>query len=152
KFLEDHTATIERNRTAELAVAEREYELSTVVHDINNTVQDLSLLCDGILEGIGTDEPARNQTFAPKIERIATIARSMATMVSDAKRRRELERLQDLSPREVVEVSGVLRELIEFARIRAERKRITVEATDLGEEEIWVNISAREHFETILRN
>ena len=53
-------------------------------------------------------------------------ARSMATVVSDAKRKRELERLVDLSPREIVEVEEVLQELTAFAAVRAERKRIEV--------------------------
>lgn len=139
--------------------AEREYELSTLVHEINNTVQDLSLLCEGLLEDIphnghGTPEArvlddAGN--YSSRLRRIIVMARSMATVVSDAKRKRELERLPDLAPREFVEVVPVVREILEFAKIRGERRRIRVEGVT-SQERLWVKVSAREHLETILRN
>ena len=44
-----------------------------------------------------------------RVKRIAVIARSMATVVTDAKHRRELELTQDLTPKEVVEVCEVVR-------------------------------------------
>jgi len=134
---------------------EREYELGTLVHDINNTVQDLTLLCEMMLEDDGKEGGADKRS-EPKgeeqIKRIAVIARSMATVVSDAKRRRELEKLSDLTPRETVEVTETLREIALFAKVRAERKRIVVKTTGLDHQAVWVKVSAREHLETIVRN
>ena len=138
---------------AELQVSQREYELSALVHDINNTVQDLTLLCELIHEAlptIRTDEGLAE--LSQRVRRISVLARSVATVVSDAKRRRELERIEDLSPRELVEVSGVVADLATFATVRAERKRITVEPPVPSGEELWVRVSVREHLETILRN
>ncbi|MCB0322633.1 MAG: hybrid sensor histidine kinase/response regulator [Bdellovibrionales bacterium] len=150
RFAEDSRQFSER-------LQEREYELSAMVHDINNTVQDLTLLCEGILEDAlsedgGSDGPGERGLLAEQIRRIADIARSVATVVSDAKRRRELERLADLQPRELVEVCSALREVVGFATLRAERKRISVQMEALPPHDVWVRISVREHFETILRN
>ncbi len=137
-----------------LELQQREYELSSLVHEINNTMQDLTLLCDSIVEG--DDEQDAGQpaqlTLREKVQRIGNIARSVATFVSDAKRRRELEKLEDLSPRELVEVTEVMRELAGFAALRAERRRIVVEPPELPETPVWVRVSVREHLETILRN
>ncbi|MFN8392109.1 MAG: response regulator [Bdellovibrionota bacterium] len=137
--------------------AQREYELSALVHDINNTVQDLTLLCEMILEESqpdGIDEASHdsNSGVVERVTRIAAIARSVATVVSDAKRRRELEKLEDLTPRELVEVREVIRELVSFAAIRAERKRILIGQPKLPNEPVHVLISVKEHLETILRN
>ncbi len=138
--------------------AQREYELSALVHDINNTVQDLTLLCENIIDrrptlhGMRMEEIAANAGMVEQVKRIAAVARSVATVVSDAKRRRELERTEDLTPRELVEVNEVLRELVSFATIRAERKRIQIEELTLPEEKIYVMVSVKEHLETILRN
>lgn len=144
------------SQAVEAQVIQREYELSTLVHDINNTVQDLTLLCEMILEDFPEEEappaPGAEPSVALRVKRIAAIARSVATVVSDAKRRRELEKLEDLTPRELVEVTEVIRELVSFAAIRAERKRITVEQPALPAENIFVLISVKEHLETILRN
>ncbi len=135
----------------------REYELSAMVHDINNTVQDLTVLCESLsddLFGRDSDEKAEElseEELGERINRISVIARSMATVVSDAKRKRELEGLVDLSPKELVNVSPVLDEIVSFSRIRAERKRIGVEySRTIGDQ--WVKVSAREHFGTIIRN
>ena len=130
--------------------ADREFELSALVHDINNTVQDLTLLCESIVED--GDAEGQSETVVSRIKRIEGIARSVATVVSDAKRKRELEQLDDLSPRELVEVTGVLDEVCSFAKLRAERKRIVVEQDYLKTQRNWVKVSVREHLETILRN
>lgn len=145
---------------SELTQVEREYELSTLVHDINNTVQDLTLLCDSALEVISGDADSssgettveQRNSLNGALRRIATIARSMATVVSDSKRKRELERLQDLTPRELIEINETLEELVSYATVRAERKRIVVRSVGLGSEKLWTKISAREHLDTILRN
>ncbi len=138
---------------ADASRAEREYELGTLVHDINNTVQDLTLLCDGIGEEAEKIAEPYGHVLLMQMERVVTMARSMATVVSDAKRRRELERLSDLTPRELIEVNQVVREVVEFARIRGERRRVEVRCTNLEQHEpYWTRISAREHLETILRN
>ena len=134
---------------------EREQDLSALVHDINNTVQDLTLLCDSILEDLlpetGDDSELQDE-LSVHVRRIATIARSVAIIMSDAKRRRELEKMADLEPREMVEVGAVIREVVSFAMLRAGRKRIFVEQPRLPGEELWVKVSVREHLETILRN
>ena len=88
----------------------------------------------------------------PRVKRIEGIARSVATVVSDAKRKREHEQLDYLRPRELVEVTAVVCEVLSFAKLRGERKRITVEGKQLPEEELWVKVSVREHLESILRN
>lgn len=142
---------------AEQQAAQREYELGTLVHDINNTVQDMTLLCESILERFDPDEAQtpsveKEHEVVASVERLAAIARSVATVVSDAKRRKELERLEDLTPRELVEVNSVVTDLVSFARLRAERKRITVQDPRLSSEPVFVRISVREHLETILRN
>ena len=138
---------------------DKEYELSTLVHDINNTVQDLTLLCDSIHDLIGKKEsktskadPDINKNLNVKVKQIAVIARSMATIVSDAKRKRELEKLDDLKPKEDVCVNEVIKDLIAFAKVRAERTRIEINLKNEIEEDLWTKISAREHLETILRN
>ncbi len=149
-----------RERSFERRLQEREYELNALVHDINNTVQDLTLLCDTVLEDLlGENRPAEpldsgsaTGELCAQIRRVANIARSVALVVSDAKRRRELERLPDLRPREMVEVSRVIREIASFSVIRAERKRVEVDFSCTSDEEVWVRISAREHLEAILRN
>ncbi len=142
----------ESERRSELAQTEREYELGVLVHDINNTVQDLTVLCESIVDDISA-APGCESTFTGRIDRIAAIARSMAAVVSDAKRKRELERIVELNPREAVDVFNVVQEIVTFSTVRAERKRIGVRLK-LGEssEPLWVKISAREHLETILRN
>jgi signal transduction histidine kinase/CheY-like chemotaxis protein len=145
------------NQIVDSQATQREYELSALVHDINNTVQDLTLLCELILEDAEQDSldrrgTAENSEIVKRVTRIAAIARSVATVVSDAKRRRELEKLEDLTPRELVEVREVIRELVSFAGIRAERKRILIEQPRLPDEPVYVLISVREHLETILRN
>jgi len=138
--------------------AQREYELSALVHDINNTVQDLTLLCENIIDrrptlhGARIEEINANAGMVDQVKRIAAVARSVATVVSDAKRRRELERTEDLTPRELVEVTEVVRELVSFATIRAERKRIQIDEPILPEEKVYVMVSVKEHLETILRN
>ncbi len=134
---------------SEATQMEREYELSTLVHDINNTVQDLTLLCDSVLDDL-TDQT--NATVAAQVRQIGVMARSMATVVSDAKRKRELERLSDLTPRELIEVTTIIEEIVAFATVRAGRKRIQATGEGLSDEKLWVKLSAREHFETILRN
>ena len=159
--LQEQTLRVEASKLQQNEQAEREYELSALVHDINNTVQDLTLLCDSIVEAVPNSaagvfswdsEGMDSQRFIPTIKRISITARSMATVVSDAKRKRELERLQDLRPRELVEVCEVLNEILAFAKVRAERKRIVVNLAKLPHELLWVKISAREHLETIVRN
>ena len=136
-----------------LELQQREYELSSLVHEVNNTMQDLTLLCDSIVETEeGGDDSTPHLSLRDKVVRIGNIARSVATFVSDAKRRRELEKLEDLSPRELVEVTEVMRELAGFAALRAERKRIVVEPPVLPDAAVWVRVSVREHLETILRN
>ena len=137
--------------------SEREYELSAIVHDINNTVQDLTLVCDSMIEELqaqSRDEPTSDQDvqLLPRIKRIEGIARTVATVVSDAKRRRELERLDDLTPRELVEITEVVLEVASFARLRAERKRTSVVVQQDEGSAVWVKVSMREHLETILRN
>lgn len=151
--IDNEMSTREQEVLFRQAQVTREYELNTLVHDINNTVQDLTVHCDSIIDGL--TEP--NEQRSPKelllqIGRINTIARSMATVVSDAKRKRELERSSDLSPKETVDLTEVLQEIVNYARIRAERKRIKVSLCPLPHERVLVKISAREHLETILRN
>lgn len=166
--------------TCDAAQTEREYELSTLVHDVNNSVQDLTLLCDSILEhfeeeGIAQsdsklsqslDHPedqdeksktnssniSKDTSLVGQVQRIAVMARSMATVVSDSKRKRELERIQDLTPREMVEAIEVVKDMVSFATIRGERKRIQVTLSGALENQAWCKVSAREHLETILRN
>lgn len=158
KRLEQEQVLCQREKEFESRAKEREFELGALVHDINNTVQDLTLLCDSILEKAQPDPTGvytagvGSSDFESDIERIAAIARSVATVVSDAKRKRELEKLRDLRPRELVEVTRVLSDIVMFARIRAERKRITVDYTCKFQGEVWIRISVREHLETILRN
>lgn len=135
-----------------LELQQREYELSSLVHEVNNTMQDLTLLCDSIVEDDEGEPSVPPMAMKDKVVRIGNIARSVATFVSDAKRRRELEKLEDLSPRELVEVTEVMRELAGFAALRAERKRITVSPPVLPDHPVWVRVSVREHLETILRN
>ena len=130
---------------------QREYELGALVHDINNTVQDLTLLCENILEK-SSEKHGEDSELVDQIQRIEGIARCVATVVSDAKRKRELERMDDLRPREHVHVQPVIEELASFAILRAERKRIEVKVEIPGDEELWIKISVREHLETILRN
>lgn len=146
---EQATGLMERTQS------ERELELGTLVHDINNTVQDLTVLCDMLIED-PDDKDNSAGSVDPKAEgtvrRIAEIARSMAAVVSDAKRKRELEMLSDLRPRETVSVKEVLTEILSFARIRGERKRIDVSGPEKFDESVFVRVSAREHLETILRN
>jgi signal transduction histidine kinase/CheY-like chemotaxis protein len=147
-------ARVEIAETFEGKFQEREYELGALVHDINNTVQDMTLLCDEMLEGAEGSEVAAElpKGFVGSIRRIALIARSVATVVSDAKRKRELERMSDLRPRECVELTEVVKDIGAFASIRAERKRIAVELPDKVTERAWVKVSVREHLEAVLRN
>jgi signal transduction histidine kinase/CheY-like chemotaxis protein len=149
----------EQSERYEQKALEREYELGALVHDINNTVQDMTLLCESILEESlaevvhGSAAPKeREEILSSQIKRIADVARCVATVVSDAKRKRELERLSDLRPREMVEVTNVLDDILAFASIRAARKRIHVEFPESSTEQLWVRVSVREHLETILRN
>ncbi len=133
---------------------EREYEMGALVHDINNTVQDMTLLCDEMLEGMEEEEQSSESSgaFVSSVRRIALIARSVATVVSDAKRKRELEKMSDLRPREIVEVTEVVQDIGAFASLRAERKRINVALPSAGTECAWVKVSVREHLEAVLRN
>jgi len=142
------------SQAIEAQANQREYELNTLVHDINNTVQDLTLLCELILEDSTADPGTKSEDslVIERVKRIATIARSVATVVSDAKRRRELERLQDLTPRELVEVTEIVRELVLFSTIRAERKRIQILIGEMPQQKLYALVSFREHLETILRN
>lgn len=157
----EQQVSVELGRRAENWKAEREYELSALVHDVNNTVQDLTLLCEAMLEQVADlrkSQPEQLQAvlntdrLIADIERITIIARSVATVISDAKRRRELEKLEDLTPRELVEITSVVAEVISFAVLRAERKRIRVLSSVPSSEKLWVRFSVREHLETILRN
>lgn len=151
-FLEKK-AYLKESQINQLAKEEREYELSALVHDINNTVQDLTVLCDSLNEDVEKIDDTNLETkdFSKRLDKINVIAKSMATVVSDAKRKKELDRLKDLSPKELVNVSKVLDDIVEFSKIRAERKRIDIKYGKV-DSSIWIKISAREHFETIIRN
>lgn len=156
-----------------------EYELSSLVHDTNNSVQDLMMLCDGIIEichehrmrdhqnnsieqhSIITDAM---ESISMRIGRVLTVSRSISTVVSDGKRKRELENLQDLSPREKVIVQDVIQGAIGYAAIKAERRRIKLQTghilcqqnvdngQDVPIDQVKVMVSSREHLESIVRN
>lgn len=140
---------------------ERDYELSSLVHDINNTVQDQALICESLVEELGPPDagPGRMlndgqlRTLISKIQRIAVSSRTMATVVSDVKRKRELDRLEDLAPRELVDLGSVVREAVPFAQSRSERRRINVAAPEQNElDDLWVRVSSFDHLETVVRS
>lgn len=148
----------------------RDYELGVLVHDINNTVQDLTVYCDSVQEQLDCPKKANDPEEWRKdvnraIRRIAVTARTMAMTVSDAKRRREIDTKVELSPCEVVNVAEVIDETYCFAQIRAERKGMLINRSftlcegeseeliySLDIQNLWVRVSAREHLEAVLRN
>lgn len=127
----------------------RELELSSLVHDINNTVQDLTILCDSIIEG---GDAHRDSESIKKVKQISAISRTVATVVSDAKRRREIDSSTSLAPSENVNLIHVLVALCDFARVRASQRGIELKTNFDSEAVAWVQVSSREHLETILRN
>jgi len=124
----------------------REFELSSLVHDINNTVQDLTILSDSLLEDNSDSEKEQ------RVAKISAIARSVATVVSDAKRRREIDSQTEFQASNEIDILKVLKELLEYAEVRAEQRGINFESKLDGNESIFVKVSSREHLETILRN
>jgi signal transduction histidine kinase/CheY-like chemotaxis protein len=138
---------------AESRLKERDYEMNSLVHDVNNTVQDMTLLCDVLIEDlVGKSENEEASKLLVPVKRISAMSRSVSILVSDAKRSRELEKQLDLFPRETIEIGEVLEEIIEFASIRADRRRIKViYGKQLGDD-IWCKFSAREYLETVIRN
>lgn len=158
-LFEEQAARVHERAQTEQARARQEYEWSAVVHDINNTVQDVTMLCDATsgdlknLEQGSLDKVARDDSLA-RVDRIKAVVRSMAVLVSDTKRKRELKRLRDLTPRENVDCAETMRTCLSFARIRAERRRVAVDflpSPDSAAERIIVRVSAREHLETVFR-
>lgn len=152
RFLEKERSIAQEEELEELDRA-REYELSAMVHDINNTVQDLTLLCEAIRDEWSTDTPTKSVSdVVHDLNTIEATARSIAHIVSDAKRRRELEQLDDLQPREVVDVRELVQDVAAFAILRAERKGISVFVADMPSQACLVKVSVREHLEAVLRN
>lgn len=159
-FCEQSARVTERAQTEQIR-ARQEYEWSSVVHDINNTVQDVTMLCDaaaGDLRKLGAADPKQEsvrEDALARVERIKTVARSMAVLVSDTKRRRELKRLRDLRPREFVNVRETVEVCLAFATVRAERRRVAIKfGTEINSENegtVAVQVSAREHLETVIR-
>ncbi len=151
----------ERRRVLEVeqasvaANSQRDYELSTLVHEINNTVQDLTLLCEGAHEQLG-QLPGASSTGIRDIEgklgRVVVTAKSMGLAVSDVKRRRELEGSEEISPIEKVALSEIVKELTTFGQVRGERRRISILESLPQHEQCWVKVSARDHLETVLRD
>ncbi|MCB0346512.1 MAG: response regulator [Bdellovibrionales bacterium] len=159
-LFEELAARVHERAQTEQARARQEYEWSSVVHDINNTVQDVTMLCDatsGDLAKLAESEIegfARDDSLA-RVERIKAVVRSMAVLVSDTKRKRELKRLRDLTPRERVDCVDTMRTCLSFAKIRGERRRVAVhvvkEGFDDAKNAVVVHVSAREHLETVFR-
>ena len=155
QYLMDRLLTAQVRDKITMRDALREYELSAMVHDINNTVQDLTLLCGSIREELADCRDSASfegETIHSDIELIEATARSIAHVVSDAKRRRELEQLDDLAPREVVDIEEVVSDVIVFATLRAERKGISVSVVSELNESSIVRVSVREHLDAVLRN
>ena len=137
----------------------QDYELSTLVHDTNNTVQDIAVLCDS---GVEFADSGDSQQAKSIFEKLSSTARMAAAVVSDVKRRREIETSEDISASESVEISNLLKKVYEFAVLRSERRKIKIEFECLGKvledhsfteglSQIGVRISAEEHLGTILR-
>jgi len=130
----------------------REFELNALVHDINNTVQDLTVSCDSLTDRLENEESTiHKDSLVDELSKISDVARSMASSVSDAKRKRELEGLKDLRPRELVEVKECLDDVVSLSTVRATRKGISLVYQEL-ERPVWIKLSAHEHFSTIMRN
>ena len=149
---------IEKENSLKIAEAnkvlnkKREFEINALVHDINNTVQDLTVICDSLSEQV--DEQGQwssDLDLCEELTKISDVSRSMASSVSDAKRKRELESINDLSPRELVEVKECLDDVVNLSKVRADRKNIKIDYSPLPDE-AWVRLSAREHLSTVMRN
>ena len=143
--LEARRNVVDAEQTFLALNAQRDYELASLVHEINNTVQDIVLLSERANELSGRD-------LQTQLKRIQVVARTMATTVSDLKRRRELECSEDIKPRERVDLLTVAKELVQFGEVRGERRRLKVKLTASGNTPLLVLVSAKEHLETSLRH
>ena len=140
-------------------LVEQESELNNLVHDINNTVQDLTVMCDVVVERLQSlpikigDNVEETEKITDYVEKVSQLASSIALVVSDAKRKRELEHYNDLKPRETVNLEKALMPIVEFAEIRAERRDIKVKFLDARlSSNSLVKVSVKEHLEAIIRN
>lgn len=150
-------------RRARNSAADHSYEMSLLVHEINNSIQDVISSCEMALEDCSVDfkserksrderdEKKKASNVVSYLRRIGVTARTMATVVSDIEREREFEKKEGLSPREFVDLRQVMQDSLSFARIRAQRRRIMVEVDLGGQEDVWVRVSSRDHLETAVR-
>ncbi|MCB0359293.1 MAG: hybrid sensor histidine kinase/response regulator, partial [Bdellovibrionales bacterium] len=161
-FLERREWRDERQRL-EFRLTAREYETATFIHEVNNLVQDITLMCDDSIEvcsqlPVGSVEDplvgTTLQEFQRRLRKVQALAEQIAITGSDLNRKQELKRNEETAARDTVSFRDVIREVLSFAKVRAERRRIEIVYDSLGidDQDVWVSVSAREQLLTVLRH
>lgn len=139
-------------------IEQKDRELGSLVYEANDTVQDIVLSCDELVKANIEENDSQGSkyilesTVEHKLNRIIVLSRSIAALLSDVKRRIDIEAIETISHKENVEVSGIIREVVSQAVVRAERKDILLESSIMPEGGLWTSILGPEYLESILRN
>lgn len=146
----------------ERSLSEREEELGSLIHLVNNAAQEISIICESSKEelvkmGSAPVTASADELSSPRmrlfreLEQLEATARILASGVSDVQWLKELARLAESKRLASVELAAVLEELERYGRYRAERKGEEFSLINTVEGERSIQVVNREFLEASLR-
>jgi len=139
------------------SISDQEFELNELIHQVNNTSQDIAILCDGIGQKLellvsSPELAASSASMRNELERVEAASRHLSHEVSDLKLLREMARVKEIDLSEMVDVGAVLEEVRLYAEHRAFRKGIKFALKNNVPAATAVKTKSREYLETALRH
>lgn len=128
-------------------VAEREQELSQVVHLVNNIAQDLAIQCEALGPAVNGSADSHK-----RVQLIESLARNLSAGVSDIKLQREFLRSAIGDRSEEIDIEVLLDELRLYGKYREHRRGDSLEIIKDIPGGSVVRVVSREFLETGLRS
>lgn len=145
-------------RSSELALnvqktlAEREREFNRLIHGVNNIVQDITVICDGLLK-IEAEVPKHQdqRSFHSNLKQIDGLIRTVAFQVTDFRLLREVNNLSFDGLQRVECITASLSEIARFAEIWCKRIGVKHLVEICQEGKFFVRLAGIHYFEAIAR-
>ena len=140
------------------SISEREEELNSLIHLVNNIAQDIAIDCEELRETAGKCdrlELSKGETSGQRLEslihNLAAASRALSCEVSDIKLLKELSRLRQFKHWEQVSVPAVVEEIRLYGEYRARKGKGQLKIMDKLSATERVRVISREFLEAALR-
>lgn len=138
------------------SISEQERELDHIIHRVNNTAQDISVVCDGVLSRLKQESTEImsadvRENLQRELQNIENAITTLSSDVSDNKLLKEMLQIRSLERFELVSLGPLLDQIKMYAQYRFERRSVAFNLQNDVEQDLVLKVVSTALMGTALR-